>query len=817
MDQLGELLGQISLAEEISNILGKQGSRLWLTGPSGSGKSEIANLVAAEWKGDLFRVAGVEDFANIPFLPLHRALEGKREPRAIRKLDRDETVDIIKDFPFGNTLRMLARRFLAHYEDKGPEFLNSNEEELLASFQKAALYENVLFVIDNVHWLDSSSLDLLLKLSLREVADAYSFIERSSFLFVETDGQIRKSDGKALKKLKASASGQRAVDYPTAEQFPDVLRCLGLGPGVDAAMIRHLHDITRGHLRLAQEVIRLVNETSVTNGMLVSPHEEEIDQLAARLLTLRLTDIPEGADNLTKLLSIASCMGGEFSAKELACAFQDPQSFVTALELARREKYIRGDGDILKFSHDVILAALKVLTRIESPGFHNQLAECVRAIRPGDYRSRLHHSLKSSDTDRTAQLACAVRLHIDRGEDFEGPDDASLQAAYGEFADKIEAIRQARRDMDEGHVRKAISTLSAYYTGADTIIQAEMAYIISLCYYKGRSTRDYENAVRILEPWKDRKAEVEVWYRLMLTLAVVHVGLGKENQGTQILFNAKKRMEKYVSFDPTARTKLQIANRKAEIFYPLEIATNMIREAVSYFAPPPGSSFPRNAFQYTAAVTNLSGNLYCLGQFREATESAITAVNTIALLDGRVRTVEAYKPFNNYVISAVRGGLITAADGASALGELRVDKDLDRVFVTTHQANLSILAGDVEAGVRQLRENVKRVEDEDPDQYYFVYVVANYCVAMYLIDQVDIAHQYLDKVDANLGDLPKDLERCFRQRQSALRRAFTSDRHLSPQEIDEFPWREDPSGPNVRWGAVGRGFVFSDIQVWSES
>lgn len=817
MDQLGELLGQNKLAEGISHVLGKSGSRLWLTGPSGSGKSEIANLVAAEWKGDLFRVTGVEDFANIPFLPLHRALEGKREHRAIRKLDKDETVDIIKDLPFGNTLRMLARRFLARYEDRGPEFLNSNEEELLASLQKAALYENVLFIIDNAHWLDPSSLDLLLKLSLPEVEAAYSFVGRSSFLFVETDGQPRKSDGKALRRLKDSASERRSVHYPTADQFPDVLKYLGVEPGLDPAMVTHLYSITRGHLKLAQEVIRLVNEATVITGVFTSAHEEEIDQLAARLLTLRLTDLPEGANSLTKLLSIASCMGGEFSSKELECAFKDTQNFLAALELARKEKFIAGDGDSLQFSHDVILAALKVLTKAESPDFHDRLAECVRAIRPGDYRARLHHSLKSSNMDRSSQLACAVRLQIDRGEDFEGPDDVLLLATYGKFTDQIEAIRQARAMMDEGRVREAIGMLSAHYTGADSIIQAEMAYIISLCYYKGRSTRDYEKAVKLLDPWKDRKAEVEIWYRLMLTLAVVYVGLGNDNQATQILSNAKKRMERYVSFDPTARTKLQIANRKADIFYPVEIATTMLREAASYFSPPPGSSFPRNAFQYTAAVTNLSGNLYCLGRFKEASEASLTAVNTIALIDGRARTVEAYKPFNNYVISALRGGLITAADGASALGELKVDKDLDRVLVTTHQASLAALAGDIEAGAQQLQENIQRVEHEDAESYYFVYVAANYCVAMYLAGKLDIAHQYLDKVDTRLDDLSKDLKRCLHQRQSALRRAFASDRRLSPEEIDEFPRLEDPSGPDVIWATVGRGFIFSDIQVWSES
>jgi hypothetical protein len=147
----------------------------------------------------------------------------------------------------------------------------------------------------------------------------------------------------------------------------------------------------------------------------------------------------------------------------------------------------------------------------------------------------------------------------------------------------------------------------------------------------------------------------------MLTLAVVYASLGDQRSSSETLTRARIYLDRASEFDSNARAKIQILNRKAEVFYPLEVAGVLIGKAVDYFAAAPDSVMPRNAFQYVAALINMSGNAYVRGEFDAGLKAADSAIRLITAYSNRVRLPEAYKAFNNYAICALRGGQLSAS------------------------------------------------------------------------------------------------------------------------------------------------------------
>src|SRR5262249_22969993 len=159
--------------------------------------------------------------------------------------------------------------------------------------------------------------------------------------------------------------------------------------------------------KLAKEIVRLAKEDSAQSS-LRRENLPSAEEMAQRLMQLRLGALAPHEDDLEKLLGIASCIGQTFSRRELECAFSDPKLFGAALDIARREELLSGEGDLLQFAHEIVHSALKRLVRSETAPFHDKLAECVRMIRPGDYKSRLRHSLQAENPSRTASLAFAL-------------------------------------------------------------------------------------------------------------------------------------------------------------------------------------------------------------------------------------------------------------------------------------------------------------------------------------------------------------------------------------------------------------------------
>lgn len=814
MVHLTELLGQPAIVADLVRKLAAPKARVWLHGPSGSGKTAIANQVAAELERSrpLVRMAGDTGHIGTKFLALHRALAGTRQPKAVRDATKASVTAPLMAVPIlGSTAAEFAKIAVAAMRKVQPEFLTAEQQDLLQGLQRIAGGRDLAIIVDDVGWLDVDTAQLILNFNLPEIQAAYTFTKSCSILFIENVEAATTLDQATLDKLRSPHRVQ--VRRVSQADFPRVLKAFGLNASVDSSVLDAVYNIIHGHLEITKQIAVSLN---------IDPLDGDLTQqnpvsLMSRLLAKRLAG-SEHSEYVRELLCLAACVGSAFSRAEVQCAYKDEQSFSAALDFALREQLLLQAGAEIRFAHEAVRSAAEGLAVVNLRETHKKLANCIKLLRPGDYATRLKHASLSGDVELTSELAFAVSMQAVRGERVLTVPLPEVGALKG----VLEAASMACRLMDAGEHQKAIDLLMPHYSGTFDIAQGEVVALIVLNQVKRRTPDAYAAAASLLEHWLEWRDELEIWHRLMSILIAAWSAGGKTEDATRLYTRLAEDLTRRSPGDPTARSRVEALNRKADQFFTSEIATKHIQRAVSWFGPTEGSDTPRNAFEYTASLVNLSAVQFTLGQFSDAVTTASNALSWIEALSQRgFRTTEPYKGVNNYVIAAFRAGSETADSACGALSQLLTDGDgswrLDRSLVAINQAALLLLAGRTRRARNLLEAVWRHVSVEDLDPYYALYAGSNLAVALALGGERSNAVALLQTIRPHLEAIPKWFRNAHSRRLSFMIEAARDTSLSSAHDFDSYPALvRSPDGHQDAWWSIGRGLLMSDIQVWSE-
>ena len=816
MDSLDKLLGQSNTAQNLVRKLSRPGARILLAGPSGSGKTHVADLVAARLAEtrNVIRLSGSAAAAGTRFLAAHRALTGKRFSKPVREAAKTGWTIPLRMIPlFGGAAGELAKVAVNTLGAGKPDFLTAEQQDILAGLQKLGATKPTTLVVDDLQWLDGDTAALLLSLSREEVRAAYSFADGLSILFIETTDVAPQLADALLRQIRPAEVVQcRSVPR---EKFESVLRAFGLTRQVDGDLLDGLHAVSGGHLEMAKQIVRVDTGSDLASMLL----RGDAGSLMSELLDSRLKGL-DGAGALWRLLRLAACAGSAFAEEEVRCAFMDPEAFEVALRAARREELLTSDGEILSFTHEAIRAAVERLGTPEAAGLHGRLASCVKKLRPGDYPARLRHARLASDARSHREIAFAVAMASVRGEGSPAP---GLEGEVGPLGSVLADAREAYRLMDSGEHRRAIDIMMPHYDGGDGLVQGEVVVLLALNHIKRRTRDAYGEAAALLELWKERRDEPEIWQRLMSVLLTAWAFLGQAEQASGLYAQLSTDLLRSVRSDPTCRMRLEALNRKADMFLTSELSAKHIARAVEWFGPSSDEgSVPRHGFEYTSSLVNLSGALFTCGHFADAARHAADALRWGERLSrAGMRTVEPYKALNNYVIAAHRAGSESPDALGAALDLLLLRESSgslrDRSLLACNRGAIALLAGQTDLGLGQLETVWRHVRDADLDAYYTLHAASNLAVARALAGRRPEARALLEEVAYCLDRQPKWLRTAHHRRHAMMLRAVEDGLLDTAAVLDSYPAdNRPPDGDQDPWWSVGRGLLLSDIQVWSE-
>lgn len=815
MADLAQVLGQPIESARILAHLRRANAVVWLRGPSGAGKSEIAHEVVMQWKrnaNEEIYLAGDKDQRDTPLFPLYRALKGWKYSKAFRRVLRQEGAAPLRDIPaIGNTLAFIMQLLRAG-ASHAPEYLSEDESEILSDLQSYSTEDPFLMVIDNIHWLDDATCRLIYRLLDEDIRESFSFARRLRLLCVETEDQAPMVNMAVLARLRERAGLFVSLQLPSLEAFPGILKAMGLKRDIARQGLEQLYIVSRGHLTIAQQIVRIGNDDGIQSMALTSTGT--LPEIVMKLLEARMRVAEISGGKVERLLRIAACIGQSFSCEELKCAFSDPEGFTAALEVATREEYLRG-GVELVFAHEVIQAAL--VTKGDSPAYHAKLLECFKTLRPADYASRFRHALLAGDVFTAGQLAFAVRAqrlrgdHLSGAPDFEGKIDDVLLPYGPEIAAYMQAIKQ----MDSGKHQEAIHSLAGFSARED-IIGAEIKYLLALNYFKLRTLPAYKVADSLLASALAEIDELELWSRLSSTHSVVLAHLGRMTEADRSRNTVIARLKK--NNDSWAKTQRMILHRTASLVMPPEPACGEVSAAVEYFAPSKGTDMPRQAFQYMAALVNYSGVLFDLGRYGSSADAAATALEFHAKTRGVTRTVERYKVCNNLAIACLRSKRLSAIETADFM-RLTMEGETpthDRLLFLNNLAVVEALAGNIAAARERLEIAFLQVSTGNVDSFYYYVVVGNLAGLLHLSGHTRKGLALWRSLSDHLKRLPEYDFEVLAFRQTAFEKAFKQVRVGDAAAWDSYLDQEAPQFGDS-WFFYRYGFLLSDIVVWSES
>ncbi len=396
-----ELIGRSSelafLVDRVRMTAGRPSAAVVVRGEAGIGKTRLVDEVARAAREDGYRSAtgSTREYANAPYAALEEALE-------------QLGIDVAQPAEDG-AADAKTRRFNAIAE----------------SIAAAAASETcgLLIAVEDLHWADVGTLELLRFLATRLAGHAVTFVVTYRPDEIESDSARARS----IVALEREADAVVTLDALPAPQIERLLESVirDGARSVSADVVTQIRDLSDGRPLFAEELLRGVLERLDRDGG-AEPSVPTSVRVTVRERFASLTD----ADR-TVLLH-AALIGRRFSARFVASfSGHDLSGVYAALRRARDLQLVveqpDDEGDAFAFRHALTREAVySELLRAEARLMHGKVAQALAAEPVPDVTAIADHWWRAGDTaaaatwsERAGDDAYAVYAYADAARAYE--------------------------------------------------------------------------------------------------------------------------------------------------------------------------------------------------------------------------------------------------------------------------------------------------------------------------------------------------------------------------------------------------------------
>ena len=457
---VGRLAERSRLRDWLAAARAGHGSLTMVVGDPGIGKTRLTEEVAREAGGGGFTVVWGRcyegDWAP-PYVPFREALSAMSGQAELRELRNDLGYG-------GPPLARIVPSIRERLPDlPQPTPLAPNEEQfriLDAAVQfmvAAARRRPLLFVIDDLHWADAGTLNMLRYMS--------RFLKESRIALVANyrDVELDRNHplAEALADLRRDADFGRVLlgglEHAEVVEMAELVARHRLDP----ALVHAITKETAGNPLFVREILLHLNEERavteaggwIKDGDLPVP--ESVRQVIGRRLS-RLTD------EANRLLSAASAFSGPFAFDVAAeVAGLEERAAVDALDAALEAQLIHAAGtrDTYEFGHAVIAHTLYAgMNPSRQVRLHRRIAEVLGArptVSAAEVAYQYHQSaalpgategvpwaLRAADESAVGYSWAQVVTFTEMALDLIGPDDERRPALTGRLGLALPAVRR---------------------------------------------------------------------------------------------------------------------------------------------------------------------------------------------------------------------------------------------------------------------------------------------------------------------------------------------------------------------------------------
>jgi len=280
-------------------------------------------------------------------------------------------------------------------------------ESLIRLLAAWALINPLVLIIEDVHWADADTVDILIELASRldqgEITLVCSY--RRDELANQPDIQAK------LEAIRPEAMrGQLALAGLEAAGVSELIRT-SLGSGkTSPAFDERLHQETQGNPLFILEVLRGLYDEGVLrrdeSGAWFTPYDSAMGEMALPLpsaveqvITRRLEQLPEA---LRELLEGLAVLSGEFGFDEVACLdLVEAPVLVTRLQELTRRRLLTQFPQGYRFSHDKIRQVVyENLEPVQRTTWHARVAMAFEQAHPDRLEALAYHYTQARDWEK---------------------------------------------------------------------------------------------------------------------------------------------------------------------------------------------------------------------------------------------------------------------------------------------------------------------------------------------------------------------------------------------------------------------------------
>lgn len=449
------------LTDAFGKALAGTPSLVMLAGDPGVGKTTLIRHVLPALRSEALVVSGhCYEASEAPYLPFAEAIRSALDqcPGALEALEEDEA-RLIQHFTRGEHSTEQMSDSPATDRQRGA--LSLCVSRLVTEL---ARIRPVVLVIDDLHWADGASLELLLHLTFS--ASEVSVNQPVPVLIVCTyrPGDLSRQVGTAITRLEREPLTTK-LDL-TGLSSDDVREFIRHSRGVRPSqqLVSGLMEATSGNPLFLEEALAHLTSTGnleTVNGVLVSRLGPEEMQLPVDLIdTVRLR-LERLTPESREVLLFAASLGDPFAVDELIVCFGDREAAVRALDEATLERLISAAGRTISFVHPLYRRALSDdVSPPRREEVHHRIAEALEGLYADSTESQTtriaNHLLRAgplADSDKVVEYARAAAQNAFSL--FAWGDASRLFAAAAERA--REAGTFSERDIADLHFHAGLA------------------------------------------------------------------------------------------------------------------------------------------------------------------------------------------------------------------------------------------------------------------------------------------------------------------------------------------------------------------------
>lgn len=710
---------------------------------------------------------------------------------------------IVKDLTQLDTLESLVQSITD--EQHSSIILNERENELLLRFEYAAQGYTPIFIFYGYSKFDSESKELTAILLSGSLNESFPFLKNVKFVFLEENEE----EEDVLNPIREYEHIDIQLSEPDLTNMEEILSELANDLNFSSAEKEKLFYLSGGQLSIIQIVLEYLRNT---HKEMPNSTQENLIQI---ILKDRIAKMGKGGLQLKSVLESAASIGNPFSISLLK-HIEDPRTCDDVLKKGNREFFIENTESTGRFIYDEIWRFFySNLEKKRKTEIAYSLERAVYYFNPYDYYTRACFLERAGDNIGAFELYLYAYNSLFQ-EGFnpnktleEKLATLSKECGYDAFWASLLQVYQKMNDLEYEVCVELLENISYLVTTRLLLLKE---YLIGLCVHRlGDSIIQQEKAMFTMQSAATHAKDVEdgMWCDCETTLISFIVNkYGDYEEARRI---CKELIYYYTQkkFSEFAQKGFHVLERKWSALYSVEKAIIKTESSVKYFC---NSVYPA---QYVMALNNHAANLIELGKYDLAEKHLKQAISVIH--EHPSLHINRMYLLNNYCLCAVLGKKISPIEVYEKLDIILKNLSFGD-WIIIFKINFCIYAaicGKIERAEELLLE-LEKICLQIEDDYYLFYIYANLAAILYLEGRRDEAVYILKNKCSTAPLLCKTTEKIYLEERTQLWiNVMKETTILNSDTFDTFILNKHPEG--TQWSFIGRGFLYSDIQFWSES